>query len=96
MSAPTIRAFVLTAPEQASVQEVPAPVAAPGEAVVDVERAGVCGTGVEFFTGEMAYLHQGHSSYPLRLGHEWCGRVTAVGAGVDPAWAGLPEICPRL
>ena len=88
MSTRTIRAFVLTAPQQACVQEVPAPVAAPGEAVVDVERAGVCGTDVEFFTGQMAYLHQGHSSYPLRLGHEWCGTVTAVGDGVDRAWAG--------
>jgi threonine dehydrogenase-like Zn-dependent dehydrogenase len=88
MSTRTIRAFVLTAPEQACVQEVPAPVAAPGEVVVDVERAGVCGTDVEFFTGQMAYLHQGHSSYPLRLGHEWCGTVTAVGEGVDRAWAG--------
>jgi threonine dehydrogenase-like Zn-dependent dehydrogenase len=88
MSTQTIRAFVLTAPEVASVQEVPAPVAAPGEVVVDVERAGVCGTDIEFYTGEMAYLRQGHSSYPLRLGHEWCGTVTAVGDGVDPAWAG--------
>ncbi len=59
---------------------------APGEAVVAVERVGVCGTDVEFFTGEMAYLHQGHASYPIRLGHEWAGRVSAIGDGVDPAW----------
>lgn len=84
----TMRAFVLTAPGEGSVQEVPAPAAAPGEAVVDVERVGVCGTDVEFYTGEMAYLHQGHSSYPLRLGHEWAGVVAAVGDGVDPAWIG--------
>ena len=84
----TMRAHVLSAPGESSVQEVPAPVARPGEVVVDVERVGVCGTDVEFATGEMAYLHQGHAAYPLRLGHEWCGRVTAVGAGVDPAWVG--------
>ncbi len=84
----TMRAFVLTGPGECSVQEVPAPRAAPGEVVVDVERAGVCGTDVEFFTGEMAYLHQGHSAYPMRLGHEWAGTVTAVGDGVDPAWLG--------
>ena len=24
----------------------------------------------------------------MRLGHEWCGTVTAVGDGVDPAWIG--------
>jgi threonine dehydrogenase-like Zn-dependent dehydrogenase len=83
-----MRAFVLTAPGEASVQEVPAPVAAPGEVVVDVERVGVCGTDVEFFTGEMQYLLEGHTSYPLRLGHEWAGRVAAVGDDVDPAWLG--------
>ncbi|MFZ0090079.1 MAG: alcohol dehydrogenase catalytic domain-containing protein, partial [Solirubrobacteraceae bacterium] len=83
-----MRAFVLTAPGESSVQEVPAPVAAPGEAVVDVERAGVCGTDVEFFTGEMAYLHDGHAQFPIRLGHEWAGAVTAVGDQVDPRWIG--------
>ncbi|WP_406130363.1 zinc-binding dehydrogenase [Streptomyces sp. NBC_00989] len=83
-----MRAFVLTAPGKYAVQEVPVPVAAPGEAVIDVERVGVCGTDMEFFTGAMAYLHQGHSTYPMRLGHEWAGRVAAVGAGVDPVWVG--------
>ena len=83
-----MRAFVLTGPGEGSVQEVPVPRAAPGEVVVDIERVGVCGTDVEFFTGEMAYLHQGHAAYPMRLGHEWAGTVTAVGDGVDPDWIG--------
>ncbi|WP_436790018.1 zinc-dependent alcohol dehydrogenase [Yinghuangia sp. YIM S10712] len=83
-----MRAFVLTAPGEYAVQDVPAPVAGPGEAVIDVERVGVCGTDVEFFTGEMAYLHQGRSAYPMRLGHEWAGRVASVGDGVDPEWVG--------
>jgi threonine dehydrogenase-like Zn-dependent dehydrogenase len=83
-----VRAYVLTGPRTGGVQDVPEPTAAPGEAVVEVERVGVCGTDVEFFTGEMAYLHQGFSSYPMRLGHEWAGTVTAVGDGADPAWVG--------
>ncbi|MPY56591.1 zinc-dependent alcohol dehydrogenase [Streptomyces spongiae] len=83
-----MRAFVLTAPGAYEVQDLPAPVAGPGEVVVDVERVGVCGTDVEFFTGTMAYLHQGHSAYPMRPGHEWAGRVAAVGDGVDPGWLG--------
>ena len=78
-----MRAFVVTAPGESSVEDVLAPVAAPGHVVVDVERVGVCGTDVEFFTGEMAYLHQGFAAYPLRLRHEWCGTVSAVGSGVD-------------
>ena len=83
-----MRAWVLTGPREGSVHEVAPPVAAAGEVVVDVERVGVCGTDVEFFTGEMAYLHQGHASYPMRLGHEWAGRVSALGPGADEAWLG--------
>lgn len=83
-----MRAFVLTGPRAGAVLDVAAPVPGPGEVVVDVERVGVCGTDVEFFTGEMAYLHQGHARFPLRPGHEWCGTVAAVADDVDPAWAG--------
>jgi threonine dehydrogenase-like Zn-dependent dehydrogenase len=83
-----MRALVLTGPGEAEVQEVEPPVAAPGEVVVDVERVGVCGTDVELFTGEMSYLHTGRSRYPLRPGHEWCGRVRALGEGVDSGWLG--------
>jgi threonine dehydrogenase-like Zn-dependent dehydrogenase len=83
-----MRAVVLSGPGECAVEEVPAPTAAPGEVVVDVERVGVCGTDVELFTGELAYLQTGHSSYPLRPGHEWCGRVTGVGDGVDEVWLG--------
>ncbi|MBO3739331.1 alcohol dehydrogenase catalytic domain-containing protein [Actinoplanes sp. NEAU-H7] len=83
-----MRALVLTAPGKAEVRRVPEPVAAPGQVVVDVERAGVCGTDVELFTGEMSYLHSGVSSYPLRPGHEWSGTVRSVGAGVGESWIG--------
>lgn len=83
-----MRAVVLTGPGECSVEEVPAPAAAPGDVVVDVARVGVCGTDVELFTGEMAYLQSGHASYPMRPGHEWAGTVSAVGEGVDPAWIG--------
>jgi threonine dehydrogenase-like Zn-dependent dehydrogenase len=83
-----VRAFVVTGPLRGAVQQVKAPAAAAGQAVIDVTRVGVCGTDVEFFTGEMAYLHQGHARYPIRLGHEWCGAVAAVGDGVDPVWLG--------
>ncbi|MEU4625325.1 alcohol dehydrogenase catalytic domain-containing protein [Actinoplanes sp. NPDC023801] len=83
-----MRALVLTGPGKAEVRQVPVPVAGPGQVVVQVERAGVCGTDVELFTGEMSYLHSGVSSYPLRPGHEWSGTVRAVGPGVDDSWAG--------
>ena len=83
-----MKAFVLTAPRTSEVRELPPPVAAPGQVVVDVARVGVCGTDVEFFTGEMQYLHEGHSRFPLVLGHEWCGTVSAVGSPDDEYWVG--------
>jgi 2-desacetyl-2-hydroxyethyl bacteriochlorophyllide A dehydrogenase len=83
-----VRAFVVTGPGACVVQEVEPPTAGFGEVVVDVARVGVCGTDVEFFTGEMTYLHDGHARYPMRLGHEWCGVVSAVGGGVDGSWLG--------
>ena len=82
-----VRALVLTAPGECSVQDIEPPRAQPGEVVVDVARVGVCGTDVEFYTGHMSYLHDGHAAYPMRLGHEWCGVVSEVGEGVDPDWA---------
>jgi threonine dehydrogenase-like Zn-dependent dehydrogenase len=83
-----VRAFVVTGPRRSEVAEVPRPAPAPGQVVVDIERAGVCGTDVELFTGEMEYLNDGHATYPMRIGHEWCGTVSAVGEGVDPGWLG--------
>jgi len=83
-----MRALVVTAPREASVQEVPDPVAASGQLLVEVERVGICGTDVELYTGEMAYIEQGHTAFPLRLGHEWTGRVAAVGDPADAHWIG--------
>ncbi|MEV4643166.1 alcohol dehydrogenase catalytic domain-containing protein [Actinoplanes sp. NPDC049548] len=83
-----MRAFVVTGPGAAAVHQVAEPVAGPGEVVVAVERAGVCGTDAEFYSGHMAYLHNGQAAYPVRIGHEWCGTVTALGTDVDPVWLG--------
>jgi threonine dehydrogenase-like Zn-dependent dehydrogenase len=83
-----MRAFVITGPGKGEVQDVAPPEARPGEVIVDVQRAGVCGTDVEFFTGNMSYLHTGQAQYPMRIGHEWSGTVSAVGDGVDGSWIG--------
>lgn len=78
-----MRAFVITSPNQWRIDDVPDPVPAPGNVVVDVERAGVCGTDFDLFTGRLGYFAQGHARFPLRIGHEWAGTVSAVGDGVD-------------
>lgn len=83
-----MRAFVISEAGVAAVEDVQPPKAEPGHVVVDVDRAGFCGTDMEMFTGEMEYLHQGFAQYPIRIGHEWMGRVAQVGEGVDTAWLG--------
>ncbi|WP_336207383.1 zinc-dependent alcohol dehydrogenase [Nonomuraea sp. LPB2021202275-12-8] len=84
-----MRAFVITGPGQAETRDVPPPEPRPGQVVVDVERAGVCGTDAELFSGAMTYLHTGQARYPIRIGHEWCGVVSAVGEGADPGLLGV-------
>lgn len=79
---------MITGPGAALVDEVEPPVAGAGQVVVDVRRAGICGTDIELFTGEMAYFGQGKTRFPVRPGHEWCGVVSAVGAGVPEGWLG--------
>jgi 2-desacetyl-2-hydroxyethyl bacteriochlorophyllide A dehydrogenase len=83
-----VRAFVVEGPRRASVLEVPEPRVTGGHVVVQVIRAGVCGTDVELYTGSMPYLHDGSATYPMRIGHEWSGRVREVGDAVDPSWIG--------
>lgn len=83
-----MRALVLTAPHRAEIHDVEAPVAGAGQVVVDVRRAGICGTDIELFRGEMPYLREGVTTYPIRIGHEWMGIVSSVGDGVDPSWLG--------
>lgn len=83
-----MRAFVITGPNQASVQEVDPPEPGPGQAVIEVARVGVCGTDAEFFRGTQPYLASGGARYPLRIGHEWCGTVTRVGSGTDASLVG--------
>ena len=75
----TMRAFVLTAPFEGSVQEVPAPAAEAGEVVVDVERVGVC-TDVEFL-----HRRNGLSAFPIHFGSATNGQHGRLGGdGVNP------------
>lgn len=83
-----MRAFVITGPGIGAVTDVPEPVASPGQVIVEVDRVGVCGTDMEFYRGDMAYLVSGDAAFPMRIGHEWCGRVVDVGAESDASWIG--------
>lgn len=61
------------------LRELADPVPAPDEVVVDVKAAGLCHSDVGFFDGTIS-SHLGH--WPMILGHEIAGTVSAVGAEV--------------
>jgi D-arabinitol dehydrogenase (NADP+) len=72
-----VKAVVYDRPAQFAVTDVPDPVAGPGQVVLRVLVAGVCGTDVHLHHGEFG------PTYPLVPGHEIAGEVVEVGAGVQ-------------
>jgi L-iditol 2-dehydrogenase len=66
-------------PGEIGLADVPDPVPGPGEVVLRVSAAGICGSDLHFHRrapGEQRVCR------PLG-GHEFCGRVTAVGEGIS-------------
>jgi len=74
-----MRAAVYHGPQDIRVEAVPDPSdPGPGEVVLDVLRAAICGTDAsEWAHGPLL------AKPPVVLGHEFVGRVAAVGDGVD-------------
>jgi alcohol dehydrogenase len=69
----TTRSAVLEGKERLVVREFPLPEIGPDEALVRVERAGVCGTDTKYFRGKLDH------PVPLVLGHEILGRIAQIG-----------------
>ncbi|MGY6651741.1 zinc-dependent alcohol dehydrogenase family protein [Amycolatopsis sp. TRM77291] len=84
MRAVEIRTF--GAPEGLAVIDVPSPVPAEGEVLIDVEAIGVGGVDTVIRSGALAGL--GGFQEGFIPGNEVAGTVRAVGGGVDPALAG--------
>jgi D-arabinitol dehydrogenase (NADP+) len=78
----TMKAVVYEAPRNFQIKEVATPEPGPGEVLVEVEMAGMCGTDL--------HIHEGgfFSTYPLTPGHEIVGRVASVSAGTDDVLLG--------
>ncbi len=91
-----MRAFVQTGIGRFEEQDLPTPVAGPGEIVLRMRAALTCGTDVKI-------LNRGHSKVklPVTMGHEMCGEVAQLGEGVsgwrigDRAVPGVSGPCGR-
>ncbi len=65
-----MKALVYTGPKQVEIQNVPDPEPNSGEALVEVESVGICGSDIHAFLG-----HDGRRPAPLILGHEAAGKI---------------------
>src|SRR5438552_1930279 len=74
---------IVEAPNQMAVRERPQPQPATGEVRVQVRYAGICGSDVHILHGKNPFV-----VYPRVIGHEFVGRIDAVGEGVDRARIG--------
>src|SRR4030095_1152195 len=70
-----------------TLDEAPEPVAGPGQVVVSVRAAGICGTHIHATQG------RSRCTPPLVLGHEYTGVVREVGRGVSRSLVGRAVAC---
>jgi len=84
-----MRGYLVTAPGDHRLAELPDPVAGPGEVVVAPAAVGICGSDLEVRDGRRP---ADYVRYPVVLGHEWAGFVSAVGPGVTGLEPGTPVV----
>lgn len=77
-----MRALQLVEINRMAIVDLPAPDAAPGEVVLEIIAAGICGSDIHGFTGDNGRRHLGQV-----MGHEAVGRIHAVGDAIDPTLA---------
>jgi L-iditol 2-dehydrogenase len=84
----TMRAAFLLRPGELTLREVAVPRPAAGEVLVRVEAALTCGTDVKMY-------QRGHARLllPAPFGHEFAGRIAAVGEGVATFVHDDPVMC---
>lgn len=73
-----MKAIYYPAWDQLELRDVPRPAPKPGEVVLKVAAAGICGSELHGFV-----THAARRTPPTILGHEFCGQVAEVGSGVS-------------
>jgi L-iditol 2-dehydrogenase len=84
-----VKAARVHAPGDLRIDEIPEPVAGPGEVVLRIGAAASCHTDVKS-------VLRGHPSlgpYPARLGHEFAGTIESAGPGVTTVAPGDVVFC---
>ena len=81
-----MKAFLLHGAKDLRAADLPKPVAGPGEAVIAMRRAGICGSDMHYFShGQIGSFVP---KRPFVLGHEFAGEIVSVGPGVPTSRLG--------
>ena len=81
-----MKAFLLHGAQDLRATDLPEPVAGPGEVVIAMRRAGICGSDMHYFShGQIGSFVP---KRPFVLGHEFAGEIVAVGLGVPTSRIG--------
>ncbi|KOC88291.1 Zn-dependent oxidoreductase [Winslowiella iniecta] len=73
-----MKSVVIERPGSLTIETRPLPQPAAGEVRVKVQYASICGSDVHIWHG-----HNPFARYPRVIGHEFFGRIDAVGEGID-------------
>ncbi len=85
-------AVVIHGPNKARLEKISIPDLKPGEVLVEVSYTAVCATDHDVVSGRLGYFESGLSSFPIVPGHEFSGRIAAVGAKVSDLQEGDPVV----
>lgn len=79
-----MKGIVFPGDRKLEIMNFPDPTPGPGEVVLEIKASGMCGSDLKFYraVGGASSLGLGKVSGPIIAGHEPCGVVVAVGAGV--------------
>lgn len=98
-----MKGLLLKGPKQMEVieEEIRAP--GKGQALIRIDNFNLCGSDLRIYEG----AYSGPMRYPIYVGHEWAGKVEAIGEGVKhlragdhvtgdcSLWCGLCHYCAR-
>ncbi len=89
-----MKGVVFLGDRQLELREFEDPTPGPGEVVLEIKASGICGTDLKYYRapgggGGASAIGLKAKQWPVIAGHEPCGVVAALGAGVDSKVARL-------
>ncbi|WP_417525638.1 zinc-dependent dehydrogenase [Marinovum sp.] len=87
-----MKAAILQAPNQLAVQATDLPKAGPGDLVIRMRAATVCGTDIRIFRGRKTMGVR----YPSILGHEFAGEIVDTGGRAGLSVGDRVGLCPTI